>query len=451
MRRQFVTYIVLASVMLAVQPDHGIAQDFQIGRIQFDKLEWGQRRLIIPVDNFRDDTARMVCMIQTIFPQHYISGLERLTVDTSFVVPPHSSDNCLIPVELPGSYGRMMSRVIVYWRFDHPRPEDRTPDSVMQVFKPAFVAHGPAMEYAEKRHSVGPVYSIMDHHDMNFEYPRLVLFLLSRGRSLAEIGALFEADPEYTGAVIKNLRADGLFPLASDTLAPGILAIEEAEAYAVKPKLDSAAKTFASWYTTKGEKQLSDILRRAGLDDYVAGLPSLRLSILLTLLEESSGDTAKGVMTPVFDNMDADLAMQNRPRWIVQGGEFFLPRLCLAAFADKGQLYYGSFSPDPTLPFDKAPIYDFRKLAEESGDAIPVIEASQMREILRQARQTGMVKDIAGVFKQVIAGVQTDIKRFKSYQTPYLADYVYAVVLGAYFAGQKNAKQLDCFQVRFSS
>jgi len=448
MPKQIISVFLLI-ISLGILGGQVLAQDINIGDIAFDRKEWGSRMVFIPVENLQDDTVRLDIMVQTIYPKHYLSGLDRLEVDTIIAVEPHGIDDLTIPFEMPGSFGRIITRVMVFWKFDNYVPKGNLPDSTFQIFNNFFVAKGDAIEYASKKHSIGPVYSVMDYFQMNYEYPRLVLFLLSRGETPEKINTLFEADMEYTNAVINDLREKGFFPIAKDSLAPGVLAITEGEGYPLKESLKTADEAFATWYGNAGKEELSSILAEVGIDDFTAGLPSIRIPLLHSLLMEKWVNHNQGYDIVHFEDMDKDIENDNQPHWIVQGGEFFLPKLCAGVFDLEGLMYMGTFSPNASLPFDKAPIYDMRGKVDKEEGSIVTVTADQLRQALAAARAKGLTKDLEAELTDILAGAEKQIGKFKAYQKPYLADYAVRVMLGEYFIKHKLTQGVDCIKVRY--
>jgi hypothetical protein len=428
------------------------AQDIIIGNIEFDRIEWGSRLVYIPVENAVDDIARLNIIIHTIYPGHYLSGLERLEVDTTVMLAPEVSVDLAIPFVIHGSFERVVTRVMIFWNFDSYVPEANVPDSTFQIFNRVYNPKGDADEYLGRKHAIGPVYSVMDHFLMNFEYPRLVLFLMSRGMSAENISSLFKAEHSYTGDIINDLRQEGFFPLPEDSLVPGLLAISESEGYTLKNLVQSAADAFSSWYEETGRKEIENILDEVGIDDYNRGLPALQLPLLHTLLMEEWVEKTPGFDVLGFNDKDYDLQIHNQPRWIVQGGEYFLPKLCLAAFEERGELHFGTFSPDPSLPFDKATIYNLRKQVEQEAGSVVTIDAVRIQKALAKAREIKLVDEIGGgKIRQVIENPETQaiLKTYKPFQEPYLADYIIRSALGEYFLNHRPDGGLDCIKVGY--
>ncbi len=427
------------------------AQGVTIDQIEFDRNEWGSRNVFIQADNILDDTARLSIVIRTIYPGHYLSGLERLEVDTNVVLGPGASEDFVIPFKMHGSFERMVTRVQIFWRYDNYTPEPGVPDSTFQIFNNVFRARGEAANIAGKKYSIGPVYSVMDQLQMNFEYPRLVLYFLSRGEKPEKISTLFEADLEYTNEVIQDFREEGYFPISDDKLAPAIIGIAEYEGYVLKKAIDQASDAFAAWYDKGGRKEFGEILAGAGIDAYTAELPVVQMPLLIRLLMDSWINSASDYDVMHFEKMDQDLRSSNRTRWIVQGGDFFLPKLCLGVFEEKGDVCFGTFSPDPKLPFDKATIFNMRGKLEKDFGSATVLEAEQLRQAISEAGKKQFIDKIADELKSIVTDKQTleIFEHYRPYKAPYLADYMCRMALGRYFINYLPEEGLDCVRVKY--
>jgi hypothetical protein len=426
-----------------------MAQKVVLGNYSMDKMQWGMRYIRFPIKNQMADPVRVNVMIQTMYPSHYASGLERLQVDTTLTLPPHDSGEYHVFFEVPGSYGRMATRATVYFWPDSSKSGSKGTDSTFQVFSTVFIAQGEAQQYGSRKHCVGPPYAIIDYPILNFELPRYILFMLARGIQPTAISNTFGIDASYVQLLMSRMLDQGFFPFKGDPNMPGILAISEDEAYKLKDKTRAAGDLFAKWFDEKGGAALARILEKGNVDDFSRNMPALRMALLLNLLEEAWADPAKGFDIARFENEKNDLTVQNRLHWIVQGGDFFLPRLCLAAFDQKERLHFGTFSPNPQLPFDKAPIYNLRDSSEQMADAIPYVDAAAVRQMLAEARKQGLIKELAPKLKEIIVSAQADLEKFQPLQAPYLADYFYQTALGAYFIKHKPAG-LDCIGVKYT-
>ncbi|MDD4050285.1 MAG: hypothetical protein PHR28_00120 [candidate division Zixibacteria bacterium] len=450
MNRKLVSLMLLIISAVVLAGDAG-AVGPKLENIQIDLIQWGIRTVTFKVDNPRSDSAQIDVKFMTLYPDHYLSGLNMYKKDTTMFVGPLGVQDMAVTFEIPGSFGRVIPRVFIYWHYLHPYADDSTAsDSTTQTFSSVFIAKDEARVLVDRKHSVGPGYCKIDHPLLDFEFPRLMLFLLSRGSSLKAIENLFIVEEGYTGYIYNQLRQDGFFPLASDSLAPGILALAEPELYTIRAKTKLATETFAAWYDREGKAGLDKIMKKAGLDDFTQELPGVRMKILLTLLETNLVDSTVAFDISHFREPDQDQKSQSRARWIVQGGDFFMPRLCLAEFQDKGVFYLSTFSPDPKLPYDVAPIWDMRKAVEKPAVTIPEIKATQLRKIVEKAQKDELVDSLGLALRSIISEARTDVAAMKPYQASYFADYIYQVALGDYFAVHKvPADWLDCVIVRY--
>jgi|GEM_PF-3363401 len=427
------------------------AGGLKLDNYQIDLLQWGLRTITVNVDNPRSDSARLDVKVMTLYPDHYLSGLKTLEVDTTIFIEPLAVRDIAVKFEMPGSFGRVISKAFFYWRYLHPWPNDSfAADSSSKTFSSVAIAKDEALTLSNRKHSIGPGYCKIDHPLLDFEFPRLMLFLLSRGSTLKKIEDLLLVEDGYTQYVYQQLRRDDFFPLPADTLAPGILALTEPELYTIRARTTQGTETFAAWYDQEGKAALDKLMKKAGLDDFCRELPGLQMKILLTLLEKDLVADASAFDISHFQNPDQDQKSQNRARWIVQGGDFFMPRLCLAEFQDKGIFHLSTFSPNPKLPYDVAPIYDMRKAIENPLVPIRQIKASQLRKIIDKATKEKLIDGVAADLKAIVEAARGDVAVMQPYQAPYLADYIYQTILGGYFVSKESpADWLDCVIIKY--
>jgi hypothetical protein len=147
--------------------------------------------------------------------------------------------------------------------------------------------------------------------------------------------------------------------------------------------------------------------------------------------------------------MKSDITAQNRLHWIVQGGEFFLPRVCLMTCDQKQRLYLGLYTPDPQLAYDKMPLLALRDTVDKQAKMISSVDAAAIRTALDEAGKKKLIAPIAPKIMEKIIAAKADLETFKPSQMPYLADYFCQVVLGGYFAKHKKSG-IDCVEVRYA-
>jgi len=441
---------ILLGLLMTVSAGMANTPQAGVGEMQLDYLQWGDRELMIPMHNESASALDVDVSVYILYANHYMSGLERLQVDTSFTLPSGYNDTASVFFELPGSFGRLIIRPLVVWRFDPPLENGPVADSSFKSFSTVFIVKDEGDQYTDRKHSLGPVYSIMDHDQMNFEIPRLMIYLLARGETLDDFNRLFIIDDDYADRILERLRNDGFFPFESEPMKPGVVAIAESEAYGVRDLVKKAAASFTEWYDGGKAAELDKILDKVGIDSYTRGYPSLKMQVLLSLLEDDGGEGASLLPPPQYKHMDEDIRNQNQPKWIVQGGEFFLPRLCLGVFEENGVMHIATFSPDPSLPFDKATIFDMRKAVDENTAPLPVIKAKTMRKIIEKAKKQKLIDGLRDTLAGTLTNIAALIAPYDESQRAYLSDYVYRMILGEYFINHTLTDGgLDCIQVEY--
>ena len=215
-----------AFLMVMIVLSAAATAQVEIGNINMDWIEWGERQMIVPLENPGRDTARVRINVSTLYTDHYLSGLDLYEKDTILYLVPGPKKIINYSFEIPGSFGRAVTRCFVYWYYPESCTLERCSDSAGQSFSSVFMGSSDAALYSERKYSIGPAFSIVDYPSMNFEFPRLILYLLARGMSVSDIGRVMIVSDDYTN-LIRNRMADrGLFPVADNHLAPGIVRSE---------------------------------------------------------------------------------------------------------------------------------------------------------------------------------------------------------------------------------
>lgn len=427
-----------------------VAAKVNIGNMQMDWIAWGMRELIVPFDNQGADTAQIRLTIATLYQDHYLSGLDLYEEDTVLFLPPHQKQTVTLGFELPGSYGRAVSKAYAYWSYPQTSKAEKIADSVGQTFSSIFHASQDASLYAERRHNTGPAFAQIDYPMLNFEFPRLLLYMLSRQMPVSKIERILIVDKEYIESVRQRLNDQGLFPFPDNIIAPGLLGISEMEGFKLKPDIRAAADKFATWFDSKGRKDLTKILEKADLDPTLADIPALQMEIILSLLRERWIATEQGFDISHYDLATEDIIQHNRPRWIVQGGGYFMPKLSLAAYEHDTGIYLATLSPDPSKKIERMVMEEMMAAVDAAAGTIPEVTTGQIKDIIKRAQKKNLIKDINVELLALIEKAKTEIEFIKPYQYPYLADYICRVVLGEYFIGHPPADgQPDCVSLRY--
>ncbi|MCP4568579.1 MAG: hypothetical protein GY841_13460 [FCB group bacterium] len=427
-----------------------VAAQVNIGNMQMDWIAWGMRQLIVPFDNQGADTAQIRLTIATLYSDHYLSGLDLYEEDTVLFLPPHQKQTVILDFELPGSYGRGVSKAYAYWYYPQTSTAELKADSVGQSFSSVFHSSQDASLFAERRHNPGPAFAQIDYPMLNFEFPRLLLYMLSRQMPVSKIEKVLIVDKEYIESVRERLTDQGLFPFPDNIIDPGVLGISEMEGFKLKPEIRNTAAKFAKWFDNKGRKNLAKILDKAGLDPTLTDIPALQLEILLALLREQWITAEQGFDISHYDQATEDIIQHNQPRWVVQGGAYFMPKLSLAAYEHDNGMYLATLSPNPKLRIERMVMEEMMAAVDSAAGTIPEVTTGQIKDIIKRAKKKKLIKEINVDLLALIENAKAEIGFIKPYQYPYLADYICRVVLGEYFIGHPPADgRLDCVSVRY--
>ncbi|MFH1700665.1 MAG: hypothetical protein ABIE07_08780 [Candidatus Zixiibacteriota bacterium] len=434
--------LIILILIAGICPNSSEAQNIFVKKISPDKNLWGIRYLNIPIENRRNDTARVSAEYFIKYDDHYLSGLERIGFDTTFVVPPNSTNEYRFYYELPGSFGRSKSRLLIRWQYDNPLASDTIKDSTLQSFNTTVVAIGEAEQYDTKRYCLGPAYGTLHSQDFFFEYPRLLLYLLARQKTVDEIGKLLRVDLRSNYLIIDRLRAEGLFSENQADLNPRLMAISENEGLAVRPLINVMTESFKAWYDSTGKVKLDEFFKETEIDPGPAGSKSLNLLILISLLNENWSEPENS----------SGMESYNSIKWIVQGGDFFMPRLCLGSYERNGNFVFLTFSLDPVHGFEKARLIGLNDKIEEQfrleKDNVPGISANQFGELMKIARQSGLIEDVLKDIISLLASTKANLEFYQEYQEPYLADYLIRSVVGGAFAEKRHQDNIDFIIIR---
>lgn len=437
---------IVLIVIIGICPSLSKAQKLFVKKITMDRNLWGLRYLKIPIENNRNDTARVSAEYYIGFGDHYLSGLESINFDTTYVVPPNGTTEFKFYYELPGSFGRSKSRLIIRWVYDNPLESDTIQDSTFQSFNTTVTAIRGAEGYDTKKHCPGPAYSILNYKDTFFEYPRLLLYLLARQKTIDEIGSLFRVDLRSSYSIIDRLRSDKLFKEDQADLRPLLVAISENEGFQIRPQINDAVDSFKAWYDSKGKTELDLILKESGIEPDKAGYKALRIFMLISLLNEKwlNPENSSDKESMNFENTIQNM---NTIQWIVQGGDYFLPRLSLGAYDKNGDIVLFSFSLSPVRGFEKARFTGVHNSIEEEirilGTETPGLPSKDMQEIMKSASNKGLVEDILMDINSLIKSVIPKLETYQEYQEPFLADYLIRSVVGGAFSEKRHHENLD--------
>ena len=442
---------LLLFALLGAIPTLKAQEGLDPGFMKFEKVFWGPVALRIPIHNHRSDSARLDIETTLLYHDHYLSGLERFNADTTIIVPPDFNDAYRVYVQIQPSYGMAVVRVTLFWEYFNPAPDEAPAEEISQLFRSQLKVPAGASAYLNENYSAGPVYSLLNQVTFNLDLGRVYMFEMGRSESRSDLAKAFEIEPDYLQKLHEQLVEDGMFPIPGKTYKPGVVSIKEEEAMVIKKLLDGKGLAlFRRWYESDGKKNIDMYMNYAGIDEKAGNMPALRLAVLLSLFGKNWIETNNDYQVMEFNDKIFDLGVYRRPLWVVEGGEYYIPPFCHAAFEEGGITYMTTFKPNPELPYEKATIYDMRKAVEEKGPMAPVVTAEQIHQMIAMARQDESTKEFSKSFKELIMFVRPEVKKFETHQIPYLVDYVLRYILGAYFVEhQVDQNKLDCVRVEY--
>ncbi|MCK5126598.1 MAG: hypothetical protein KAR42_10105 [candidate division Zixibacteria bacterium] len=451
MKRSMVSILILFAILL-LSVTAVNAGFLRVNNMKLDPNHWGERHIIIPIENPSQDSARMTAELTITYPNHYLSGTETEAIDTSFIIESLFTGKKKFNFYLNGSFGRARMALVLKWKHVSDDPET-VYDSTVQIFSNNFSARGDARGLVMHRYPIGPMGAMSNYNNLSYEYPRLVLYLTSRGTSIKDLNKMFRSDTTYTKAIIDEFRKRGLYPADTSYLNPAVLAISESEGFTARPKIMNFAAIFSEWYLSKGEKQLNKYLADAAIDSAAADIQALKMQILYhALLFEWGTNTEYKLGERV--NLADDLRYLNTLHWIVQGGEFFQPRVCMSAFTiDSTNLILGAFRPDQTLVCSKLALtfmYDRAKWNNGVGKSnLPEITIEQFSALLNKAQKGNLVDNLTKKLRQTIADVKGDLGFYSENKEYFLADYIVRITVGNCFKDLKDYQLKRFVLVRY--
>ncbi|MEZ5358892.1 MAG: hypothetical protein R3F48_08675 [Candidatus Zixiibacteriota bacterium] len=433
-------FLIFAIVLFIVCCSTAEAGFLRISHMTLDPNRWGERSLTIPIENPVDDTARINVSLTTAYPNHYLSCVDEIEFDTVLVIPPKFNGQEDVKFYIDGSFGRAKISFLAKWKHDGDA-DTVGYDSTVQTFSVSFDARGPAEGLDDYRYGLGAMHSVWFDRNFDYEYPRLLLYLISRDKSVEEVHNMFYPSLDYTRKLAEHFQARGLIPENSTDAVKTFLAISENEGFAIRPEIMKFSEEFIQWYESKGSKNLDKYLREAGIDSAAAAIPALRMTVLYSLLMESwLAENARE--WHAFENSPEDINIWNRPRWLVQGGAFFQPRLCMASFDDDvpGEILLGAFVPDYSLACMRLSLVFMHQRAEKDlsirDAAIATITAADAKAALDKARDKKLTKEAQKMLTDVIENTATHLPYYNDAMKPALADYICRIALASCFVDE---------------
>ncbi len=445
--------LLLIGLFVLIGHGTGLAGFLRINHAKLDPNRWGKRTLMLPIENPTEDSARLVISLRVSYQNHYLSSEEITEFDTSYVIPPNFSNKKLMYFTLEGSFGRATMQMLAKWKH-FGDADTATYDSTFQTFNNNFAAQGDITGMDNYRYALGPMHSAWYNQKLNYEYPRLLLYLSSRGRSVDDANHMIRAHKDYAKEIFGHFRDEGILPLNSFENIQYMLAVSESEGFVIRPRIMAFAGEFSKWYADRGKEKLDRYLRESGVDSSASQAPALRMLILHTLIMEKwNSDENQQIVSLV--NSEKDISVSNKLRWIVQGGAFFQPRVCLSVFQEEGteDVLIGSFAPDPSLTCTKLSLVIQHNRAKKDlrirDRAISNTDAADILSAVKLASKKKLVKKVGKKMQELMKQLQSDLPYYTDTLEANLADYICRIVIGECFRDSNELMKKKFIAVRY--
>ncbi len=429
---------VVSSAMAGYPTDNLV-----IRPIETTGIQWGPSDIYMDIHNVRPDSAQVIVRISTTYKDHYMCSDDYLDFDTSFVVAPESDDKYKVTFEVPGAFGMSVTTALIWWEYFDPQPDWQARDSVRKVFTGRFITTEAAAQYSERRHNIGPYAANIGTTLLNWEFPRLVLYMTAKGKTLHDISRELIVRQEYVRIIYDRLAAAGFYPDEEEPYRPEILAVSEGEAFKIREMLPEIVGVVSEWY--REHKSSPKAILSKKIDPEQNGI-ALQLLISLAMLHSALIDNDAGMNGC---SREESYRKAIEPGWIVQGGEFFMPRLCLVPFAfndDTKAIYWTVVRPDPNAAIDVEPITNTRAYVELNRAEIPTVKADMWCD----------KNPAGGEYRELLNRLNKHACEIAhtgdtSFNSSMMLNYILRLAMGEYFKDKLPPDgSLDCIRVEYS-
>ncbi|MCD6250208.1 MAG: hypothetical protein J7J98_07765 [candidate division Zixibacteria bacterium] len=342
-----------------------------VGETGFPKNAWGKQNLSFEVTNQTDWLKFLVVETDVKFEGSYATP-HRVT-RTNFILEPFAKLTVDPELEIPGNYGQMVLWLRIYDVVDTLDDMSLGVQLFEQPFRIKFRTPEAVLPYFEKRLSLPPM--VGEHGMLDNEFERLMLLMLSEGKTLDEIAQICDADSGFVQEVSKDMAGGRLIRKVDGVFQPVVSVITSDYAADGRELADKASDQLAALLTDNlsGRRRLMDSLAQAGVfsndsANFVEGGSLLFRPYPLVVgyyLWRTLGQVFITGRKPlsIFERTDPCNAKIGKFTYLVQGGDYYV-----------GHHYY--FSTESR----NGSIVHF-------GDMIPEIECRTGFEKKLQARQ----------------------------------------------------------------
>ena len=231
---------VLALLLIATIPT-ARSQEVTVGDIDFPERVWGYQTIEFEVFNNSDEWKYLIVETDAVFEGTYLNP--RRLHYKNFISEPNSKQVLRPEVEIPANYG-----VVTVWVRIHDVVD--TLDDISfgeQVFEQPFrlrfhVADG-ALPYLQEKITLPPMVEYAGVLDN--EFSRLLLVMLSEGKTIAEIAKLTGTDEAFVRSAADQMVAEHYLKDNGDGYALAVPVITQAEAEEARKLAEETSEKLA--------------------------------------------------------------------------------------------------------------------------------------------------------------------------------------------------------------
>jgi hypothetical protein len=335
--------------------------DLIVGDIERD-LRWGNRKAQFEVSNPTEDLKFLTVESEIQFDGAYLTP-HRRTI-SHVILPPGQSETVAVMVYIPGNYGRANGRITLYDVVD-------TLDIILpsqKAFEDNFMInfHPPEAIQPHLEIEITMPPRVDQHPDFDNQLSRLMLVLLSEGRSLDEIAAMTAADTAYIQEVYASMSSKGYVKEVDGQtqLQLPIISVAEAEqakqiAEAVSDSLVTTIRTNLPKYRRVLDRLVAEGSVPRDSNAFLDGgtilyHPYPLVSCLLLWWDLGQRFITRSAPLAIYDGTDVCNAYIPNYMYSVQGGSFFNGTCFYALFQGQHQfsILFGDSLPDMECSYD---------------------------------------------------------------------------------------------------
>jgi hypothetical protein len=333
-----------------------------VGDINFSSLRWGWQTASFEVTNNSDDLKYVTAEIEVQFTGSYLNP-NRRTRSHSILKPLQSQ--ILTPrVFIPGNYGQAQITVSLYDVVD-------TLDILLpgqkffqQPFSINFSIPDEMLSYLSEKITLPP--RVEHHPDFDYEFSRVMLFMLNEGKKIGEIAEMAMADTSFVNEIVQNMMAKDYLVKNNGAYRTSFPFITISEAETAKKLAGQLTDTLAKLIekNMKTYPKILDSLMSTGamnkdsnafLDGgVVLYRPYPVVSALLLWFDLGQKFITRSAPLMIYDGTDLCNAYIPQYMYAVQGGDTFNGTQFYALFpsGQELQIKYGDVAPVIDCPED---------------------------------------------------------------------------------------------------